>query len=76
MMLKALMVWRWRMAHWYARNREAAEMWVVWHMPKRLVMWAFIRVTANALNGHYSDRTPSQVSVIEALGAWPDVDAA
>ncbi len=48
---------------------EKVIMWLVWHSPKTVVMWAAIRLHANATYV-YPDRTPDQINIWEALEAW------
>lgn len=48
---------------------ERIIMWMVWHMPKPIVMWATIRLHTNATYV-YPERTPDQINIWEALKAW------
>jgi hypothetical protein len=50
--------------------RERLWMWVAWRLPRRLVYWASIRLMSTATCGAYSDRTPTEVNIMEALHAW------
>lgn len=48
---------------------ERLIMWIVWRTPKVVIMWATIRLHANATYV-YPNRTPDQISIWDALEAW------
>jgi hypothetical protein len=49
---------------------EKAIQWVAWHLPRRLVMWCFIRVTAYATTDEYSSQVVPELSAMDALKRW------
>lgn len=55
-----------------ARRREAAVMWVAWHLPRRLVMWCWYRVGAHATTGEYGNTNPSELLMMDAIKRWDD----
>lgn len=57
--------WRFRLEWWLSRWAEKTTIWLVWHLPRSLVMWAFIRVAVHGNNGHPDDR-----SISDTLKAW------
>lgn len=42
---------------------------LVWWLPRRLVYWCSIRLMAHATSA-YPDRTPDQITLLDALKAW------
>ena len=44
--------------------------WLAWKLPKRLVLWAAIRVVANATQGAYSDQVVPDLTAMDALDRW------
>ena len=45
--------------------------WLAWKLPRRLAYWTAIRVNAAATQApQFSDKTPEQVSVMDALRVW------
>jgi hypothetical protein len=58
------MVW-----HWHTRA-ERLLIWVIWHLPKILVRWAFIRVVSEVCTGSWGIQPLSQIGVVEALKRW------
>lgn len=53
------------------KRHEAFLRWIVWHMPKRLVMWAFYRVVANATTGEYGNTIVPELTAMDAIQRWP-----
>ena len=45
-------------------------MWIVWKLPKRLIMWCYIRVAAHATQGKYWDTIVPELTMMDALGRW------
>lgn len=43
---------------------------IVWRLPKRLVMWAAVRVGAHATTGKYGDTVTPSLTVVDALNRW------
>ena len=52
---------------------EKMQMWVAWHLPKWLVMWATVRLAAHATTGKYGTTVVPELTVIEALRRWDHV---
>ena len=50
--------------------KEKFLIWLAWKLPRNLAYWAAVRVNSEATTIHYTDRTPSEVSIIEALKVW------
>jgi len=44
--------------------------WVAWRLPRRLVMWAALRVVAYATQGDYSDTVVPDLTAMDALKRW------
>ncbi len=44
--------------------------WIAWWLPKSIVRYATIRLFSHATVTDYTDRTPDQVSIWDALKAW------
>jgi hypothetical protein len=55
----------------YRKNRDKLIRAIVWRLPKRLVMWAAIRVVAHATTGEYSNQIVPELTAIDALKRWP-----
>lgn len=49
---------------------EKLLIWVAWHLPRRLAYWTAIRVNSSATTTAFRDRTPDEVSVMDALRVW------
>lgn len=45
--------------------------WVAWHLPKRVVMWAAMRLGAHATQGDYSSQVVPDLSFMDAVKRWP-----
>lgn len=45
-------------------------MCLAWKLPKRLVMWCAIRVSAHATTGQFSDQAVPELTVMDALKRW------
>ena len=50
--------------------KEKLQMAIVWRLPKWLIMWAAIRLFANATTGKYSGQIVTELTAIEALKRW------
>lgn len=44
---------------------------IVWRLPERLVMWAYIRVGAHATTGQYGNTVVPELTMMDALDRWP-----
>lgn len=51
----------------YERHRftEKVVMWIAWHLPRKVAMWAFVRVAVDGWDTHPDDRKAS-----DALNHW------
>jgi len=52
------------------RFKEKLAMKIAWLLPKRVAMWAAIRVGANATQGEYSNQIVPELSFMDALKRW------
>ena len=53
-----------------AKLKEKAWMWLAWHLPKTLVMWAAVRLMSAATTGKYSNQIVGELTCVDALGRW------
>jgi hypothetical protein len=51
---------------------EALIRAIVWRLPRRLVMWSYIRVGAHATTGKYGNTVVPEITMMEALKRWDD----
>lgn len=58
-------------ARW-KRQVDGFYRWLAWRLPRQLVGWCGIRVLAHATTGRNSDRTPSEINIMDALSMWND----
>jgi hypothetical protein len=65
-------VWVWRHVHGLTTDRIAERlcMWLAWRFPRRLVLWCYTRVAADATSGAYSEQHPDSVSIMTAMDRW------
>lgn len=49
---------------WFWFRREGFPMWVAWALPRRIALWAFIRVISA------SGDSPSEITYDSAYKAW------
>ena len=52
------------------KKLEMFTKWIAWLMPRELVRWCFIRVTAHATQGKYSNQIVPKLTAIDALKRW------
>lgn len=45
-------------------------MWIAWHLPKRVVMWAYYRIAAFATQGEWGNEHPDDVTIMTAVDRW------
>ena len=50
--------------------REKFLMWIAWHLPKSIVMWCAIRVTAHATTGEYETQIVPDLTAMDAVKRW------
>jgi hypothetical protein len=53
------------------KHGDAAIRFIVWRLPKRVVMWAYIRVAAHATTGPYGSTVVPELTMMDALRRWP-----
>lgn len=61
--------WAYNVKHKTARRLEWLTTWFVWHTPRYFVKWYAIRVMSDS-TAFFSDRTPDQITIMDALNAW------
>jgi hypothetical protein len=44
--------------------------WLAWKLPRKLVMWAAIRLTAFATSGKYSNTVVPELTAMDAIARW------
>lgn len=54
---------------------EKMQRKIVWAMPRKLVMWAFIRVVSHATTGKWSNQIVPELGAMEALERWDNENA-
>jgi len=52
------------------KRAEGALMWLVWRLPRKIVMWSTVRVIANATTGEYRNQIVPDLTALEALKRW------
>lgn len=50
--------------------KDKIWIWLVWKLPKKLIMWAAVRLMAHATTGQYSKTVVPELSITEALKRW------
>jgi hypothetical protein len=58
----------WR--EWAARREEAFWRWLAWRLPRPLVLWAAVRLIAQATMDQYSDTVVPELKAMDALERW------
>lgn len=64
-------VWRDR-RYLISKWRESALLWIAWRLPRKLVMWCYIRVGAHATTGRYGSTVVPELTMMDALKRWDD----
>jgi hypothetical protein len=54
----------------YGRVREWAEMRVAWMLPRRIALWAMVRVAAHATTGKWGNESPDSIGFKEMHDRW------
>lgn len=54
------------------RVPERIWMWTAWHLPKKLVLWAAVRLMAHATTGKYGSTNATHLTILDALQRWED----
>jgi hypothetical protein len=53
------------------KRYDSVLRWIVWRLPKRFIMWSYIRVVAHATTGEYGDTIVVELTAMDALKRWP-----
>lgn len=56
-----------------AKLRDKVLMAIAWRLPRRLVMWCYVRVGAHATTGVYGGTVVPELGMMDALQRW-DID--
>lgn len=59
-----------RIQQWIQRNKLHWGMAIAWRLPRWLVLYAAMRLGAEATTGAYSNQVVPELSFIEALKRW------
>lgn len=54
----------------FDKLRDNLAMWVAWHLPRRVVMWAYVRVGAEVSVTTFREKDVSAMGMMETLDAW------
>jgi hypothetical protein len=61
----------WVLRSYYIRKlSDKFWLWLVWKLPKPLVMWSTVRVVAHATSGEYGDTSAPDITAMDALKRW------
>lgn len=52
------------------RLKERIAVRIAWALPRRLVMWCYIRVGAHATTGQWGHESPCDTKMMDALQRW------
>lgn len=50
---------------------DSIARWLAWRLPRRVVMWATVRVGAHATTGQYGKTVVPELTFTDALSRWP-----
>jgi len=50
--------------------RDKIWMWFIWKLPKKLIMWATVRLIAHATQGEYGHTIVPELTAMDALKRW------
>lgn len=54
------------------KKRERALMWLVWKLPKEIIMWSTIRLVAHGTSGAFGNQVVPELTAMDALKRWDD----
>lgn len=63
------------MREFFKSRKEMTESfcrWLAFKLPRRLVMWAAIRVIVNATSGKFSNQIVPELSAMDAIKRWEE----
>tara|TARA_R110000782_G_scaffold70244_1_gene141131 strand:+ start:202 stop:411 length:210 start_codon:yes stop_codon:yes gene_type:complete len=52
------------------RNQEKVVIWIAWHLPKSVAMWACYRVLAYSTTGKYETTIAPEITAMEAIDRY------
>lgn len=61
-----MLAWRLRLI----RAREAALVWIAWHLPRSLAYWSTIRTGVHATTGAFSNQVVPDLYYTDVLQRW------
>lgn len=61
---------KWRFQWWLEKLPERIAIKIAWMLPKRIALWAMIRVVAHATIGRWGNEHPDSVSYKEMHDRW------
>ena len=61
---------RYEIRYELSKARDRFLMFLVWKLPRAIVYWSAIRVSAHASTGQYSDQVVPELTVCDALKRW------
>lgn len=47
--------------------KDKIAQWIAWKLPKRIVYWAYLRVTAHATTGEHGHEFVEEITIMDAL---------
>lgn len=62
----------WMIKHWFSETEGKVLRWIVWMLPRKIVMWSFVRVAAHATMGKWSNQIVPELTAMDALKRWDD----
>lgn len=62
----------WHIRYWLRRLSERLAIWVAYKLPRKVAMWATVRVGAHATQGKYSNQIVPELLFFEALKRWEE----
>lgn len=62
-----MITWRNKIAAWWS---VTLPQWIAWKLPRIVVYFTTIRLFAHATTTSFTDRSPDQVDIWDALGDW------
>jgi len=54
----------------FYRMKEKITIWLVWCLPKYLVMWCYYRVAAHASSGKWGNDGVPDITMMDAIERW------
>lgn len=69
--VKEVKYFLWNIRHyWWPKRKELFWQFIAWHLPRKLVMWSYVRVGAHATTGEYGSTIVPELSMMDALKRW------